>query len=153
MTRIARFFRRLGAAGLVSLALLIAVPAQAQGDSPVAASRFGISVDGVQIGVFSQLTSEAGAATGAGGRFITLAGGRTQGIEMAAWHELVILGDVAAARKNATIVMYSASGRPVKTYHLVNAWPSKVSLDTTQGGQLRTAVVMLMYETLRVQED
>jgi hypothetical protein len=135
------------------LGLLLAVPVQAQRDSPIAASRFGLSIDGVQIGVFSQLTSEAGPATGDGGRFITLAGGRTQGIEMAAWHELVILGDVAAARKNATIVMYGTSGRPVRSYHLTNAWPSKLSLDGTQRGQIKAATVMLMYETLRVQED
>jgi phage tail-like protein len=72
---------------------------------------------------------------------------------MAAWHELVILGDVAAARKNATIVMYGRSGRPVRNYHLTNAWPSKLSLDSTQRGQFRAATVMLMYETLRVEED
>ena len=72
---------------------------------------------------------------------------------MAAWHELVILGDVAAARKNATIVMYDRYGGRVKTYHLVNAWPSKISIGGTRGGQFTTATVMLMYETLRVQED
>src|SRR5687767_851958 len=153
MTRFTRSFRRHGTAGLVFLGLLLAVPVHAQRDSPVTAARFSISVDGVQIGVFSQLTSEAGAATGAAGRFITLAGGRTQGIEMAAWHELVILGDIAAARKSASIVMYNTSGSPVRTYHLTNAWPSKLSLDSTQRGQLRAATVMLMYETLRVQED
>jgi len=153
MTRFARSFKRLGAAGLVFVGLLLAVPVQAQNESPIAASRFGISIDGVQIGMFSQLTSEAGAATGAGGQFITLAGGRTQGMEMAAWHELVILGDVAAARKNATIVMYSAAGRPVRTYHLVNAWPAKVTYGSPRRGQPGTAIVMLMYETLRVQED
>ena len=152
MTRFAQSFRRRATAGLVFLGLLLAVPVQAQRDSPIAASRFSISVDGVQIGVFSQLTSEAGAATGAA-KFITLAGGRTQGVEMAAWHELVILGDVAAARKNATIVEYCTSGRPVRTYHLTNAWPSKLSLDSTQRGQLRAATVMLMYEILRVEED
>ena len=151
MIRFARSGRRLTIAGIVFLGLSFVAPVQAQRDTPVAASRFGISVDGVQIGVFSQLTSEAG--TGSGGQFITLAGGRTQGNEMAAWHELVILGDVAASRKNATIVMYNGSGRPVKTYHLVNAWPSKISLDGSRGGQVTTATVMLMYETLRVQED
>jgi T4-like virus tail tube protein gp19 len=151
MIEFTRSRRRVSIAGIVFLGLLLAVPVHAQSDSPVAASRFGISVDGVQIGVFSQLTSEA--ATGAGPQFITLAGGRTQGIEMAAWHELVILGDVAAARKNATIVMYNGSGRPVKTYHLVNAWPAKMSLDGTRGGQLTTSTVMLIYETLRVQQD
>ena len=151
MTRFAQSGRRLTIAGIVFLGLFWVVPVQAQRDSPVAASRFGISVDGVQIGVFSQLTSEVGA--GLGTQFITLAGGRTQGNEMAAWHELVLLGDVAAARKNATIVMYNSSGRAVKTYHLVNAWPSKISIDGRRGGQLTTAIVMLMYETLRVQED
>jgi hypothetical protein len=155
MTRFTRSFKRPGSAALVflGLSLAVAVPVEAQRDSPIAAARFSISVDGVQIGVFSQLTSEAGPATAAAGRFITLAGGRTKNIEMAAWHELVILGDVAAARKSATIVMYNGSGRPVKTYHLTNAWPSKLSLDSTQGGRLRTATVMLMYETLRVEQD
>ena len=153
MTRFTQSLSRRCTAGLAFLALLLAVPVQAQRDSPIAASRFSISVDGVQIGVFSQLTSEAADATGAAGKFITLAGGRTQGVEMAAWHELVILGDVAAARKSATIVMYNSSGRPVRTYHLTNAWPSKLSLDSTQRGQLRAATVMLMYETLRVEED
>ena len=151
MTRSTQSFRRGATAGLVFLGLLLAAPVQAQRDSPIAASRFSISVDGVQIGMFSQLTSEAGGATGAA-KFMTLAGGRTQGMEMAAWHELVILGDVAAARKNATVVMYNTSGRPVRTYHLTNAWPSKLSLDGMQRGQLRAATVMLIYETLRVED-
>jgi phage tail-like protein len=152
MIRFARSGRRLTIAGVIVFGLSLAIPVHAQRDSPVAASRFGISVDGVQIGVFSQLTSEAG--TGPGGvQFITLAGGQTQGNEMSAWHELVLLGDVAAARKNATIVMYNGSGRPVKTYHLVNAWPSKISIAGTRGGRLTTSTVMLIYETLRVQED
>ena len=34
----------------------------------------------------------------------------TRSVEMAAWHELVILGDVAAARKNLTITMDNAVG-------------------------------------------
>jgi hypothetical protein len=129
-----------------------AVPVQAE-RHPFTAARFAISVDGVQIGVFAQLTSEADPGTGAGGNAITLAGGRTQGIEMAAWHELVILGDVAAARKSATIVMYDSSGTAVKRYHLGNAWPSKVSLESSERGRFRTATVMLAYETLRVQVD
>jgi hypothetical protein len=138
--------------GTVLIVFTQAIPVQAQRDPPISASRFGISVDGVQIGVFEQLISEADLATGAGGQAITLTGGRTQGIEIAAWHELVILGDVAAARKSATIVMYDSSGSPVRTYHLENAWPTKVSFDTSQRGQLRTATVMLIYETLRVED-
>lgn len=144
----------LAAIVIVLMAFPNGVPLHAQqGNSPISASRFGISIDGVQIGVFSQLISEADLESGAGSKAITLTGGRTLGIEMAAWHELVILGDVAAARKSATIVMYNTSGSPVKRYHLENAWPSKVALDSSERGQLRTATVMLMYETLRVQVD
>jgi T4-like virus tail tube protein gp19 len=140
------------AIGIVLTGFMQGVTLQAQ-NSPVSAARFGISIDGVEIGVFEQLISEADLGTGAGGQAMTLTGGRTRGMEMAAWHELVILGDVAAARKSATIVIYNASGSPVKTYHLENAWPSKVSLDTSDRGRLRTATVMLMYESIRVQTE
>lgn len=70
---------------------------------------------------------------------------------MAAWHELVILGDVAAARKSATIVTFNSAGNAVKRYHLENAWPAKISIDSS--GRLRTATVMLVYETLRIVND
>lgn len=148
----------IAAIGVLLTVFTHAVPLRAQQaaaraskpNEAINASRFGISVDGVQIGVFAQLVSEADLGTGEGGRAITLTGGQTQGIEMAAWHELVILGDVAAARKSATIIMYDSSGSPVKTYHLVNAWPSKVYLESGRG-EFKMATVMLMYESLRVQ--
>ena len=125
--------------------------ARAQDNDPVSAARFAISIDGVQIGVFAQLVSEADLETGAARHAITLTGGRTLGLEMAAWHELVILGD-AAARKSATIVVYNSSGSPVTRYHLENAWPAKISLDGSGRG-LRTATLMLMYDVLRVQVE
>jgi hypothetical protein len=136
--------------GLVLVTAVLAVPVQAGAQrSPIAAARFSISIDGVPIGVFTQLTSEADLATGAAGNVITLSGGRTKGTEMAAWHELVILGDVAAARKDATIIIYDYQGTAVKQYHFRNAWPAKISINSS--GRLETA--MLVYETLRVLND
>jgi hypothetical protein len=138
------------AVGVASATL--AGPVRAQDDTPLTAARFELSVDGVQIGVFEQLISEADIETGAAGNAITLMGGRTQGIEMAAWHELVILGDVAAARKTALIVMYDHSNSPVRRYHLENAWPSKVVFDG-RGRAIKTSTAMLVYDVLRVQEQ
>jgi hypothetical protein len=152
MKRSTRAYALIAAIGALLTAFMPGVRVHAQ-QTPISAARFSISIDGVQIGVFEQLISEADLGNGAGGQAITLTGGRTRGLEMAAWHELVILGDVAAARKSASIVMYSASGSPVKTYHLENAWPSKVALDTTERGQLRTATVMLIYEKIRVHAE
>ena len=152
MSKRMRGLYTVGAAiGVVLAVFAQAVPVQAQ-RSAITAARFAISVDGVQIGVFAKLTSEADLATGTG-RAITLTGGRTQAAEMAAWHELVILGDVAAARKSAVIVMYDSSGTAVKTYHLENAWPAKVLFETSERGQLTTATAMLVFDTLRVQVD
>jgi hypothetical protein len=141
------------AIAVVMTGVVNGVSLHAQQDTPISAARFGISIDGVQIGIFSQLISEADLTTGAGGQAITLAGGRTRGMELAAWHELVILGDAGAARKSATIVMYDSSGSAVRTYQLEHAWPSKVSLDSSERGQIRTTTVMLMYETLKVRDN
>jgi hypothetical protein len=120
--------------------------------APIGAARFALTVDGVQIGTFESLISETDPAAGAGSRAFTLTGGRMQGLEMAAWHELVILGDMVGARRGATIVLYDYQGSPVRQYHLTNAWPAKLSLDGNRG-QLTAATVMLIYETLRVQAD
>ena len=122
------------AIGVVLTGFMQGVPLHAQSNAPVSAARFGISIDGVQIGVFEQLISEADLGTGAGGQAITLTGGRTRGLEMAAWHELVVLGDVAAARKSASLTMYSSDGKPVARYHLTDAWPTKIEIGTLKAG-------------------
>ena len=70
---------------------------------------------------------------------------------MAAWHELVILGDVAAARKSCVLVMYNQAGSPIARYHFENAWPAKYT-GAAGGGALRTEGVVLVYETARVEK-
>jgi len=40
---------------------------------------------------------------------VTLKRGMTKNIEMAAWHELVVLGDVAAARKSCSLTMFNTT--------------------------------------------
>jgi phage tail-like protein len=106
------------------------------------ASRFSISIDGTEIASFSELqgittsvqvpTSSTGPLTKSA--TVVLTRGMTRSIEMAAWHELVILGDVAAARKNVSIIAYGADGKPVARYHLTAAWPSKIEIGTLKAG-------------------
>ena len=115
-------------------------------DGPFTASGFELSLDGVQLAIFSEL---AGISSGIDAEdvewvssrdgtitvklpgkrtppTVTLARGLTRSLELSAWHELVILGDVAAARKNVTLTMYDTAGEPVARYHLENAWPAKL---------------------------
>jgi phage tail-like protein len=129
-------------------------------ESPITASRFGISVDGVQLAVFSELqgissgidaedveyVSRDGTVTVKlpGKRTpptVTLTRGLTQSFELSAWHELVILGDVAAARKNVTLTMFNVLGEPVARWHLENAWPAKFELDGLKGEDGTSALI------------
>jgi phage tail-like protein len=91
---------------------------------------------------FVVLTSEIGELVGSTGTIgtpppkkvrITLKRVMTRNIEMAAWHELVILGDVAAARKSCSLTMYNSAGDPVARFHLTDAWPQKIEIGTIEG--------------------
>jgi phage tail-like protein len=57
----------------------------------------------------------------------------TRNLELAAWHELA-MNDWTTARKNATLVMYDATGTPVARYHLENAWPAKLEIGSLSAG-------------------
>jgi phage tail-like protein len=132
-------------------AIVLAIPiseraAAATAGDPVTAARFELTIDGNAIALFSVLeaiTTSAEVVTAKGGppagsliktATVTLRRGLTRGLEMAAWHELVILGDVAAARKNVTLTAYGPTGNAVARYHLTNAWPSKVEVATLTAG-------------------
>ena len=75
----------------------------------------------------------------------------TRNIELAAWHELVILGDVGAARKNVSLTMYNTKGDPVARYHLTNAWPSKLEIGALKAGasSVLTETVTLVSEFMQ----
>ena len=116
------------------------------------AARFELTVDGHSLAVFSELVGISSSVDIEHIRLdtnrkhklkklpgkrtpptVTLKRGMTRNIELAAWHELVILGDVAA-RKNVTLTMYDVTGDPVVRYHLTNAWPSKLEIGALKAG-------------------
>jgi phage tail-like protein len=83
---------------------------------------------------------------------VTLKRGMTRNIEMAAWHELVILGDVAAATKSVSLTAYNTKGDPVARYHLTNAWPSKVTVtasESSSAGDVLEETVTLVAEFIQ----
>ena len=122
------------------------------GGDALTAARFELTVDGHSLAVFSELVGISSAVDIEDVRLdtkrkhrlkklpgkrtpptVTLKRGMTRNIELAAWHELVILGDVAA-RKNVTLTMYDTTGDPVVRYHLTNAWPSKLEIGALKAG-------------------
>jgi len=135
------------------------------------AARFELTVDGHSLAVFSELAGISSSVDIDDVRLdtkrkhkvlrklpgkrtpptVTLRRGMTRNIEMAAWHELVILGDVAAARKNVTLTMYNTTGDPVARYHLTNAWPSKLEIGALKAGasSVLTETVTLVAEFMQ----
>lgn len=111
----------------------------------ITAARFSISIDGTEIASFSELQGIASTVDvipsddepvlGRGKSLsVVLRRPLNRDTSMAAWHELVLLGDVAAARKSCSLVMYDADNKPVARYHLENAWPSKIEVGSLKAG-------------------
>ncbi|MEU6707892.1 phage tail protein [Streptomyces sp. NPDC091376] len=117
------------------------------------AARFSITIDGYEIASFSELsgiTTEVEpvdylSSTDKEVIFKKLPGkakpptvvlrrGKTGGMELWAWHQSVLAGNIAAARKSCSLVMYSFDGKPVARYYLSNAWPSKLEIGALKAG-------------------
>ena len=50
------------------------------------------------------------------------------------WHKLVMDGKIDEARKNGSIVLYDYAGGETGRWNLLNAWPSKVTINGLQAG-------------------
>lgn len=117
------------------------------------AARFELSVDGHSFAQFSELSGISSSidvvdfieSNAKGVQLKKLPGkrnppqvilkrGMTKNIELAAWHELVILGDVAAARRSCSLNMFNTKGDPVARYHMTDAWPAKIEIGALKAG-------------------
>lgn len=134
---------------MVLMVALMSWSVTAADRDPISAARFAITVDGYEIASFTRFESLVDPSGGDTARMMSLSGGQSQGIEMAAWHEAVLLGDIVAARKSCSIVMYNEKGTPIKTYHLQRAWPAKYTGVSTSRA-LRPEAVVIVYEGLTI---
>jgi phage tail-like protein len=124
----------------------------APGDA-ITAARFSIVIDGYQIASFSELvgittevepvellesTEKEVMMKKLPGKkkppTLTLKRGKNQSMELWLWHEAVLQGDIMAARKSCSLVMYATDGTPVARYHLEMAWPSKLEVGALKAG-------------------
>ncbi|MGH9244064.1 MAG: phage tail protein [Acidimicrobiales bacterium] len=132
-----------------------------QQNDALTAARFSLSIDGVEIAQFSELagiTSEVEPVElmeTSGDKFflkklpgkrkpptVTLKRGKNKDMGIFTWHQSVVEGQIAAARKSCTLTMYSTSGDAVAKYYLESAWPSKLEISALKAGASE-----VLYET------
>jgi hypothetical protein len=136
-----------GLAAAVALALTASAAADARAASAPSPAHFELSIDGHTIASFSQLAEVAP------GRLVLRRGWTTSSRSLAAWHEAVLMGDIVAARKSASVVMYDTDGTAVARYHLENAWPSKLEIGGLKSGSNEVAIesITLCHEGFEIQ--
>jgi phage tail-like protein len=130
----------------------------------ITAARFSITIDGYEIASFSELQGittsvevvdnfassdkEVTLSKLPGRRnppTIILKRGKNSSMEFWSWHESVLMGDMTAARRSCSLVMYSASGEAVARYHMEHAWPAKIEIGALKAG---TSEVLMETVTL-----
>lgn len=131
---------RVAAAGVVAGGTIFAGAAWAAiGDAPLQATRVELTIDGHSLAVFSRcLIAQDVEAL----REVTCERGLTRNIELAAWHELVALGDVAAAEKSFTLTMYDTAGEPVARWHVTDGYPTELTNYFDEDGYGREIVTL-----------
>jgi phage tail-like protein len=141
------------------------MPATSSTDGVGVASRFSLTVDGVDLASFSELvgiTSEADPDSLTAMVMKKLPGkrnpptvilkrGLSNDLQLSAWHDSVIDGQIATARKSCSLVMYDAQGQPVARYHLEAAWPSKLEVGSLPMGSGEVVVETVTLSCDRVQ--
>ena len=133
----------------------------------ITAARFSLQMDQTEIASFSELSGikteikttefvESGQHglvqmnIPANPVLATLTFKRAQTTDLALWvlHDAARNGEMSVARKNASIVMYDNAEKAVATYHLENAWISKIEL-----GALRAGSADVLQETVTIVTD
>ena len=135
------------AAAAAAFALTASVAADARAaSSALESARFSLTIDGVEIAAFSQLDQSVP------GRLVLERGATTRSRSLAAWHQAVLLGDIAGARKGGAIVVYDYEGSPIKRYRLQNAWPSKLEIGalSADGVEVSVESITLCHEGFEI---
>lgn len=151
---------------LVVLAFSTPAIARPEGDPP-ASFHFGLEVDGAPLGFFrsvaglgsenevTEFIASDGSVRKLPGRLryfnVTLERGLTADLTLVGWRDQVESGDFAAARKNASVILYDSSLTVIARWQLHDAWPSKLeALADPEGGLFVEKITLAVERMLRV---
>jgi phage tail-like protein len=142
------------------------------GDS-IAAHNFALQIDGVQVEYLAEVSAltleqdvikhTQNSVSGkpvvrmmpgiSQGGTVTVTRGQTQSASFTQWINESLAGNMAMARKNASIVFHDYMNSPVKRYNLRNAWCCKIETGAPKAGEasILTEQVTITFEELVIE--
>ncbi len=122
-------------------------PPPGRGEAPIAASRFSLTADGVDLASFSELvalSSEVWPGDVAARLMrkrqgatrpptVTLRRELTTDTNLSRWHEAAARG-LSQARKDVMLLVHATDGSAVARYRLERAWPAQLDFGATRSG-------------------
>lgn len=84
---------------------------------------------------------------------VTVTRGLTEDNSFERWIKDSRFGQMFAARRNGSIIVYDFEGIPIKRYKLINAWPKSLEISTLKAGDtsVLTEKLAITYESLEVE--
>ena len=120
-----------------AVVLVLGLFAPAAGQDAIAAARFSLTIDGVEIASFLEMDRPQATSKPA---TLVLKRAQKRAPEVWSWFEAAQAGQ-KSRRRDAVIVAYDRSGQTVATYSIINAWPSKIG-----GTRPNVEAVVITYE-------
>lgn len=153
----ARASARVRIVGLALVAAFASFPSAAADEPPITATRFSISIDGVQVARFSEaiMSTEVVLDDNRGTRVLGTLGEATfrrpQTADKWVWsiYEALLQRNVVQGQ-DMIVTVYDEAATPIKRYRMQNAWPKGVKVFTLVQGESTIDVeeLTLAYEAL-----
>lgn len=83
---------------------------------------------------------------------VTVTRGLTEDNSFERWVKDSRFGQMSAARRNGSIIVYDYEGLPIKRYKLINAWPKALEISALKAGDtsVLTEKLSITYESMEV---
>ena len=117
------------------------------GSSPTQVSRAEITIDGFSIATFQRCM--VATEVDAPGE-IRCERGMTNDLSLSSWHDAAQSGDLAAARKDFTLIMYDTTGDPVARWSATDGYPTELTMYFDEDGFGREIATISAAEVQRV---
>ena len=93
-------------------------------------NRFSLTIDGFEIAALSRCSLSSESPEGGGDADVQILCERslTDDLDLAAWHDAAVSGDLAAAKKTFSVIAYATDGTPSARWLVTDGYPTAITV-------------------------